>query len=215
MNWTRAGILAFAALCIWAVWPKGQNAAPPRPLLIKAALKDANDPVVILGDSIVGLATLPRSICGRPVINAGISGSTTASGLDAMLIKALGSKQAAMIVVSIGVNDAAIPLSAESYKTNYSALLNTLRTATSRLAVLSVTPIEAGPSQSDQAKSVAIDGYNAVLPAIAEDANATLITLPPMPAVHTVDGLHLNADGYAIWDKALRGGIETVLCKAK
>jgi uncharacterized membrane protein YedE/YeeE len=100
MNWTRAGILAFVALCAWAAWPKGQNAAPPRPLLIKAALKDANDPVVILGDSIVGLATLPRSICGRPVINAGIGGSTTASGLDAMLIKALGSKQAAMIVVS-------------------------------------------------------------------------------------------------------------------
>jgi lysophospholipase L1-like esterase len=214
MNWTRTGILAFVALCIWAAWPKGQNAAPPRPLLIKAALKDANDPVVILGDGIVELATLPRSICSRPVINAGITGSTTASGLDAMLVKALGSKQAAMIVVSIGVNDAAIPLSAESYKTNYLALLNALRMATSRLAVVSVTPIEAGPSHPDQAKSAAIDSYNSVLPAIAQDAKATLLTAPPMPAKHTVDGFHLNADGYAIWNKALLGGIEAVLCKA-
>jgi lysophospholipase L1-like esterase len=215
MNWTRIGILAFAALCIWTAWPKGQNAAPPRPLLIKAALKDANDPVIILGDSIVGLATFPRSICSRPVINAGITGSTTASGLDAMLIKALGSKQVAMIVVSIGVNDAAIPLSAESYKTNYLALLNALKIATSRVAVVSVTPIEVGPTQPNLAKSVAIDSYNSVLPAIAQDAEATLLTVPPMPAKHTVDGLHLNADGYAIWNKALLGGIEAVLCSAK
>jgi len=215
MNRTRIGILAFVALCIWAAWPKGQNAAPPRPLLIKAALKDANDPVIILGDSIVERATLPRSICGRPVINAGIAGSTTASGLDAMLIKALGSKQAAMIVTSIGVNDAAIPLSAESYKTNYLTLLSALKTATSRLAVVSVTPIEVGPTQPDQAKSVAIDSYNSVLPAIAQDAKATLLTVPHMPAKHTVDGLHLNADSYVIWNKALLGSIEAVLCTAK
>jgi lysophospholipase L1-like esterase len=215
MNWTRAGILAFVALCIWAAWPKGQNPAPPRPLLIKAALKDASDPVVILGDGIVERATLPRSICGRPVINAGIAGSTTASNLDAMLIKVLGSKQAAMIVVSIGVDDAAIPLSAESYKANYLTLLKALKTTTSRLAVASVTSIETAPSQSDQTKSVAIDSYNAVLPVIAQDANATLLVIPPMPAKHTVDGLHLNADGYAIWNKALLGGVESALCQAK
>jgi lysophospholipase L1-like esterase len=34
-----------------------------------------------------------------------------------------------------------------------------------------------------------------------------------MPAKHTVDGLHLNTNGYAVWNKALFDGVEAVLCK--
>jgi lysophospholipase L1-like esterase len=209
MNWTRAGIVAFVALCVFVAWPKGQDAAPPRPLLIKAALKDANDPVVVLGDSIVAQATLPRTICNRPLINAGIIGSTTKSGLDAMLIKALGSnKQPAMIVVSLGINDAGNSFSVQDYSANYLALLNGLKVRSSRLAVLSITPVEKGAAQNQ-----AIENYNAALPMIAQQAGAGLIAVPPLPAKPTVDGIHLNNDGYAVWTKALLGGIEAVLCK--
>jgi lysophospholipase L1-like esterase len=35
-----------------------------------------------------------------------------------------------------------------------------------------------------------------------------------MPDHHTIDGIHLNAAGYQVWDKAILGGIETALCKS-
>jgi lysophospholipase L1-like esterase len=35
-----------------------------------------------------------------------------------------------------------------------------------------------------------------------------------MPEHHTLDGIHLNAAGYEIWDKAILHGIESALCKS-
>jgi len=215
MNWTRIGIIGFVGLCGWAAWPKGNDATPPRPLLIRAALKQVDDPVIILGDSIVKRATFPRAVCGRPIVNAGIDGSTTSSGLDAMLTKALGGKQAAMVVVSLGLNDAAVPVNADSYRTNYLALLATLKSTAPRMAVATVTLVEAGKSDSARINVQAIDNYNALLPTIAGDAGASLITIPSMPAKYTTDGIHLNDAGYAIWTKAVLGGVSEVLCKGK
>lgn len=215
MNWTRVGIVGFVGLCAWAAWPKGNDAIPPRPLLIKAALKQVDDPVVILGDSIVQRATFPRTVCGRPIVNAGISGSTTSSGLDAMLTKALGGKQAAVVVVSLGLNDAATPVSADLYRTNYLALLATLKSMTSRVAITAVTHVEAGKSDSTRIDDRVIDNYNALLPTIAGDAGASLVVIPSMPAKYTTDGVHLNDAGYAIWTKAILGGVSELLCKGK
>jgi lysophospholipase L1-like esterase len=58
-----------------------------------------------------------------------------------------------------------------------------------------------------------IDSYNAILPELAEEARAAFIPLPAMPERHTLDGIHLNAAGYEIWDKAILHGIESALCK--
>jgi lysophospholipase L1-like esterase len=215
MNWTRIGIVGFVGLCVWAAWPKGNDATPPRPLLIRAALKQVDDPVVILGDSIVRRASFPRAVCGRPIINAGIDGSTTSSGLDAMLTKALGGKQAVMVVISLGLNDAAIPLNTDLYRTNYFALLATLKSTTPLMAIATVTPVEAGKADSPRINNETIDGYNALLPTIAGDAGASLVTIPSMPAKYTNDGIHLNDAGYAIWTKALLEGVSEILCKGK
>jgi len=59
-----------------------------------------------------------------------------------------------------------------------------------------------------------IDSYNAMLPDLAKEARATFISLPAMPANHTLDGIHLNAAGYEVWDKAILTSIESVLCKS-
>jgi lysophospholipase L1-like esterase len=132
-----------------------------------------------------------------------------------MLTKALGGKQAAMVVVSLGLNDAAVPVHADSYRTNYLALLATLKSTTPRMAIATVTPVEAGKSDSARINDQAIDNYNALLPTIAGDAGASLVTIPSMPAKYTTDGIHLNDAGYAIWTKAVLGGVSDVLCKGK
>ena len=43
---------------------------------------------------------------------------------------------------------------------------------------------------------------------------AMFIPLPAMPEHHTMDGIHLNAAGYEVGDKAIVRGIESALCKS-
>lgn len=210
MNAVRIGIVAALMLCVWIAWPKGDN-TPPRPLMIKSALKDARDPVVILGDDTVQRAVLPKTLCKRPVINAGIDGSTTASGLDGMLKRALGDKKAAMIVVSLGLNDAA-DLGTETFRSNYAALLAAVKPMTGQLAVTTITTIASDKPQAGRRRQATIDGYNTALPELAHAADARVISIPQATAGSTTDGLHLSPGTAAEWDKALRDGVETALC---
>ena len=60
----------------------------------------------------------------------------------------------------------------------------------------------------------AINGYNAGLPALAKSRGATLVALPAMSEPHTIDGVHLNSAGYAVWDAALLQGAASI-CNSK
>jgi lysophospholipase L1-like esterase len=216
MNKIRVALVALVAVCAWAAWPKRaviDTHRATRQFVIQSTLARFDDAVVVLGDSIVEASTLPRSICGHPIVNAGIGGVSTASDLGAMLKDSLGNKRAALVVVSLGTNDAAIPGGVERYRSNYRALLTELAALTPRRAVAAIPPPEAGLEEAKKVSAAVIDGYNAALPALAEEARAVFIPLPAMPLRHTLDGIHLNAAGYGVWDQAILAGIEAALCK--
>jgi hypothetical protein len=217
MNRTRAALVALVAACAWAAWPRHDVILDPhgatRQFVIRSTLARVDDAVVVLGDSIVEASTLPRSICGHAVVNAGIGGASTTSRLGSILAEALGNKRAALVVVSLGTNDAAIPDSVEQYKSNYRTLLAELSALTRRSAIAAIPPPEAGLEEAKKVGIALINSYNAVLPDIAKEARASFIPLPTMPERHTIDGLHLNAAGYEVWDKAILSGIELALCK--
>lgn len=216
MNLTRIALAGFVVAAVLAVWPKRATVidthGPTRQFVIRSTLDRVDDPVIVLGDSIVEASTLPRTLCGHALVNAGIGGASTSSKLGAMLSQSLGGKRAALIVVSLGTNDAVAPNSIETYRSNYRALMSELSALTSRIAVAGVPLPEAGFDESKRVSFAAIDGYNAALPDLARETGAAFIALPPMPQSHTSDGIHLNAAGYAIWDKAILGGIEASLC---
>jgi lysophospholipase L1-like esterase len=218
MNWTRVALVGCVAALAWAAWPKRPSIldthGPTRALIISSTLARFDDAIVILGDSIVEASTLPRSGCGHAIVNAGIGGTSTSSGLGAMLKASLGGKRAALVVVSLGTNDAAIPRSIAQYLSNYRALLIELQALTPQIAIAAIPPPETGLEEAKKVSGAVIDSYNAVLPALAKEAGATFIALPTMPERHTLDGIHLNAAGYEVWDRAILGGIETVLCKS-
>jgi lysophospholipase L1-like esterase len=218
MNGTRVALVAMAAACAWAAWPKREivfdTHRATRQFVIRSTLARFDDAVVVLGDSIVEASTLPRSICGHPIVNAGIGGASTASHLDALLAEALDGKRAALVVVALGTNDAAIPESVEQYRSNYRALLTSLTALTPRTVVAAIPPPEVGLDEARKVSVAVIDGYNAVLPGLAEETRASFIALPAMPERHTLDGIHLNAAGYEVWGKAVLGGIESALCKS-
>jgi lysophospholipase L1-like esterase len=204
------------AACAWAAWPKHEiiidTHRPARQFVIQSTLARVENAVVVLGDSIVEASTLPRSLCGHPIVNAGIGGASTESNLGSILKESLGNKRAALIVVSLGGKDAAIPNSLERYRANYRALLAELSGLTQRTAVAEITSPEGG-SEEAKKRTLVIDSYNAILPGLAEEAGALFIPLPAMPENHTLDGIHLNTAGYEIWESAILRGVESALCK--
>jgi lysophospholipase L1-like esterase len=217
MNATHVALVGFVAACAWAAWPKHavvlDTHGPARQFVIRSTLARVENAVVVLGDSIVEASTLPRSVCGHPIVNAGIGGASTESNLGSILKESLGNKRAAAIVLSLGTNDAAIPNSVERYRANYRALLAELSALTLRTAVMAIPPPEAGLEEAKKVSLATIDSYNAILPELAEEARAIFIPLPAMPERHTLDGIHLNAAGYEIWERAILRGIESALCK--
>jgi lysophospholipase L1-like esterase len=217
MNVTRVALVGLVAACAWAAWPKHEAVldthGATRQFVIRSTLARVDDAVVILGDSIVEMSTLPRSLCGHPIVNAGIGGASTESNLGSILKESLGSKRAALIVVSLGTNDAGIPNSVERYRSNYRALLTEISALTPRTAAMAIPQPEAGLEEAKKVNPATIDGYNAILPELAEEARSIFIPLPAMPERHTIDGIHLNGAGYEIWDRAILRGIESAICK--
>jgi hypothetical protein len=217
MNATRVALVGFVVACAWAAWPRREVMfdahRATRQFVIRSTLARFDSPIIVLGDSIVEASTLPRSLCGHAIVNAGIGGASTASNLGSILSESLGDKQAALVVVALGTNDAAIPHSLERYRSNYRALLTELAALTPRSAIAAIPPPEVGLEEAKKVSVAAIDSYNAILPELAEETRAAFIPLPAMPERHTLDGIHLNAAGYEVWDKAILGGIESALCK--
>jgi hypothetical protein len=181
-----------------------------RQLVLYYTLSRVDDPIIVLGDSIVEASTLPRSACGHPIINAGLNGASTASDLGVWLSATLANKRAAAIIVALGVNDALTEApDVQAFSARYDALLGELSRLTTRLAILAITSVETRERVTEDMRKyimTRVDGFNVVLPDIAKRANAAFLPLPAMPSPHTIDGVHLNADGYAIWDKAAMQG---------
>jgi hypothetical protein len=213
MNWTRAG-LAILAIAAAAFLAGSRNAdvidehRRARQLVLHYTLSRIDDPVIVIGDSNVEASTLPRSICGHAIVNAGLNGASTTSDLGGWLFQALGSKRAAMIVVSLGTNDALVSMatSGQRFGERYGALLAELSKLTPHLAVLEIPPVEARGRMTAEMRDEAmmtIGGYNAILPDIAKRAGATFMALPEMQGPPTIDGVHLGSDGYQAWDRSV------------
>jgi len=180
-----------------------------RQFILHYTLSRIEDPVIIvIGDSIVEASTLPRSICGYAIVNAGLNGASTTSDLGSWLFEALGSKRAALIVVSLGTNDALVSAAAskQSFGDRYGALLAQLSRLTPQLAVLEIPPVEAQGRMTIEMQNEAmttINGYNSGLPDVAGRNGATFVALPPTPRPYTIDGVHLSSGGYKAWDAAV------------
>jgi lysophospholipase L1-like esterase len=187
-----------------------------RQLVLRYTLSRVDNPIILVGDSIVEASTLPRALCGHPIVNAGLNGASTASDLGTWLIEALDGKRAAAIVVSLGTNDALTARSRQQFETSYLALLGELSKVTDHLAVLAIPAIDVQGRVTAEMQAEAMKGVNdlnAALPTLARNGGATFIALPPMDKPHTIDGVHLNAAGYAAWDEAILQGVSTI-CSA-
>ena len=216
MNGARLAIavLAIGALAAGASYFRKEAVADShrqaRQLIVHYTLSRLDQPIIVVGDSLAEASTLPRTYCGHPVVNAGLNGASTSSDLGSWLIEALDGRRAAAVLVALGTNDALLKHSMRDFETSYVALLTQLAKTTDHLAVLGIPSIEVRGRVTPELQSETmgrIDAFNALLPALAGKSSAAFVALPPMPAPHTIDGVHLDAAGYAVWDDAVLKGV--------
>lgn len=181
-----------------------------RQLILHYTLSRVEDPIIVLGDSLVEASTLPRTACGHAVVNAGFNGASTASGLSDWLAAALGGKRAFAIIVALGTNDALTETpAAQQFAERYGALLADLSRLTPRLFVLDLPPVEARERMTAEMQrqvTATLRDLRALLPGLAQRHAAVFLPVAEMPSPFTLDGVHLNADGYRIWEAAVMHG---------
>lgn len=207
-------VLAIGAVSVSASIVKKQAFAEShrrsRQTILYYTLSRIDHPIIVLGDSIVEASTLPRELCGHAIVNAGLDGASTTSDLGGWLMDALDGKPAAAIVIALGINDAlGAARDVPQFEANYSSLVATLSKATARVIMLGIPPLDASsrlPVERRTKATPLIDSYNSALPALAVRNGATFAALPSLPTPHTIDGVHLSAAGYQLWNEAVLKG---------
>jgi lysophospholipase L1-like esterase len=219
MNKTRIGLAVFliGAVAFAFSYVRKQYVSASdrygRQVILYLTLSRVDNPIIIVGDSNVEASTPPRELCGHAIVNAGLNGASTASDLGTWLIDALNDKPAAAIVVSLGTNDAlAEARSRPQFEANYIGLLAQLSKATAHLIVLAIPSLDVLGRRTGETEAMGrINDYNSALPGLSARSGATFAALPPMPTPHTIDGVHLSAAGYQVWDQAVLQAV-SALC---
>jgi len=174
--------------------------------LVAAVSAPAQEPVIVaLGDSLTaGLgvpaedaypalleARLRRAGFAYHVVNAGVSGDTTAGALRRLdwVLRA----RPAIVIVALGANDGLRGLPVEAMRDNLVAIVTRLRAGGARvlLAGMRLPPNYGAPYTR---------AFAAAFPAVARQTSAPLLPflldgVAGMPALNQADGIHPNADG--------------------
>src|SRR4051794_20727639 len=95
--------VALSVGTLFKFWgPQNQKAfIQDRQSKLQTTLDRFSSPIIVLGDSIVESSILPHVLCNHALINAGISGAQTTSGLGAILKQSLRGKRAALVILSL------------------------------------------------------------------------------------------------------------------
>jgi acyl-CoA thioesterase-1 len=165
-----------------------------------------NGPILVLGDSLSAAHRIPpesgwvhlleqrlQAGAGKPrVVNASISGETTAGGL-ARLPKLLADEKPALVLVELGANDGLRGLPLAEIRANLTRILDGIRAAGARAVLLGIElPVNYGPQYRDGLRQMYRD--------LAGEFNAPLLPflldgVALDPDLMQDDGLHPKAEG--------------------
>lgn len=170
----------------------------------------ADGSILFLGDSLTaGFGVAPeesypalieQKVAASPwrhkVINAGISGDTTASGLRRVSWTLRGN--VALFVLALGANDGLRGLSPDMTQRNLEAIIAAVR-AKSPDAVIVLAGMLVPPNMGD----AYAEKFKAIFPAVAQKTGAILIPfllegVAGEPRLNQVDGIHPTQEGHVI-----------------
>jgi lysophospholipase L1-like esterase len=192
----------------------GNDHVSVRSFMIRSQLAQTKHPIVLMGDSITEGALVQSSVCGHTIVNAGIGGMTIGSYLP-FAKTFLAGENAEMIVVELGANDSIIPAQNPlAVEAAYSQLVDFLAQHTEKLILSGLVPFDMSGGLAkkyfDEPSSELTD---IAVRKIARTRKLSFIDLRnDIRGDHlTVDGIHLNADGYDKWHTAVLGQIRSSL----
>jgi hypothetical protein len=191
------------------VWPFAPRIelSKNRFLAIKAAIKQAPESIIVFGDSIVEGAPLPNLICGRAVVNAGVTGATI-EYFYRHATELLGSSRPRLIVLAVGINNAS-PTAAKRFQSHYQETVASLAEAAAVL-VATITPVRNGAGSAGYDATL-VQSLNTVIKATPSATDVIDLNTTLSGADWTTDGIHFGPDGYALWMKTMVEVIRGVL----
>lgn len=168
---------------------------------------------VMLGNSLTERGAWADLLQDSLVVNRGIGGDCVA-GMTARLGAIVAGKPRALFLMA-GVNDLIFSkITPEALLGQYERLLDAIRNASPRTTVFiqSLLPLDEAQNEEYFAgKNARIEAFNTLLRDMARRRGLDYIDIwsrmacdGKMPAEYTVDGIHLNAAGYAVWVDVLR-----------
>jgi hypothetical protein len=203
-------VIGIAGLCyVYKIGPFRPLLSRERYFAIRDVIRTTPTAVIVFGDSIVESAPLPPSICGTPIVNAGIGGA----GIDYFVRyskELLGASAPKLIVLAVGINDAHEE-TLRSFRSRYQSAVTAL-SQRAPLVLATIAPVEPGTFTQ-----MIMPGALPLLNKTIKDTGEAIIDLnEQMIGSHlTTDGVHLNAKGYALWTRAIIEGIRKGLgCEA-
>jgi lysophospholipase L1-like esterase len=174
--------------------------------------KVSNAPVVMLGDSLTERA-LWAEITGCPfVANRGIGGDTS-GGVLLRLDNSIQLKPRAVFLM-VGINDIASGVPTGVIAGNLERIVERLEKAQAQVFLSYVLPVTKAYKRGLNPQ---VDELNRNIEKLAERPHVTLIDLRPqmrdgdgnLRNEVSVDGLHLNTEGYRIWRDAITPFVES------
>ena len=221
MNRVGASLLALS-VCACSTRAAEDSTRPPAPVVVPAPPAAAQGPkVAFLGDSIsAGLhlpsdqafpAVLQRTLAarGKPfeLLNAGVSGDTTAGGLRRVdwILK----QKPALVVVELGANDGMRGMPVAEIEQNLRAIVERIREHGAAVLLLGMRiPQSYGRSY--------VEAFDAIYPRIAKELKVDFVpffmqTVATDPKMNLPDGIHPTQQGHERLAETVAGPLEQAL----
>lgn len=177
--------------------------------------------VVLLGDSRIEATYIP-TLCGAPVLNAGVGGVGVAY-FSAHAPEILDAAHSKLAVLAVGINDAMTSMSSTApdylnrWVEQYTSVMESARARNIPVVIVPILPFEKGkpPLGAGLFDQDVIDALNAALLQISRKFNAPVVDPLVFKKLYaeggkdalTFDGVHFTAQG----NRALRASIEQTL----
>ena len=214
----RRSLLPLAAALLFSFAPAPRAQAPGKPLAHDAYWREkksffdtfhAPAAVVMVGDSLTDGAEWRELFPGASIVNRGIDGDTAEGVLERL--DGIVALHPAKVFVMIGINDFVAGKSVDAVLGSYRRIVGKLRESGAKVFIQSTLMCNAAKATwtACAAANEKVAQLNARLAAIEApgtlfvDLNKTLAGSAGLKGELTLDGVHLNGEGYRLWRDAI------------
>lgn len=170
--------------------------------------------IVMFGDSMILYNEWDEQFPNLHIVNRGIGGDTTAGLLRRLPDVTMGQPQ--KIVIMIGTNDLSLKVPRNKIIDQYQLLITQIKEQTPKTKIILTTVLPFNEDlRSTKVENGQIIDLNVDIRNLAKQNHVAIVDLydaflkgHQLNKAYTSDGLHLNGEGYAIWQHKLAKALE-------